>query len=139
MIPALTERFSEFPVLYLEDEILVSLDVQQSLSDIGVDDLTTAHSYEEAVDKIEKHEFSLAVLDINLGNGRSSFDLARELWRRGTDVIFTTGYNAAELPSEFSFARVLEKPVVVHELASAVRDVYGSRAAEADQKSATSP
>ena len=126
----LTKRFSDFPVLYLEDEVLVSLDIQQSLSDIGVDDLTTAHSYEEAEAALREGSFALAILDINLGCGRSSLDFARELRRRGSAVIFTTGYNRSELPEEFSWAHVLEKPVMFAELEATVQRVYDSRTAE---------
>lgn len=120
----MTARFSDFPVLYLEDEILVSLDVQQTIEEIGVDDLTAINTYEAASRAIESREFALAVLDINLGNGRSSFDLARELRRKGTEVIFTTGYNAGELPVEFEDFVVLEKPVVASELHNAVNSAY---------------
>lgn len=119
----LRATFSEFPVLYVEDEVLVSLDLHQMLQDIGIDDLTIANSHQEAVAEIERRQFALGILDVNLGGGQSSFDLARELRRQDASVIFTTGYNASELPKEFEWAVVLEKPVMLGMLQSAILKV----------------
>ncbi|MGE3477217.1 MAG: response regulator [Rhodospirillaceae bacterium] len=79
-------------VLLVEDEFLIALDAEEMLRELGAANVTIAGTFEDAQKRIGEQAFDLAVLDVNL-NGRKSFPLAEQLLKRGTPVVFGTGYN----------------------------------------------
>jgi DNA-binding response OmpR family regulator len=79
-------------VLLVEDEFLIALDAEEMLRELGAASVTVASTFENAQKVVAEQKFDLAILDVNL-NGRKSFPLAEELLRRGTPVVFGTGYN----------------------------------------------
>ena len=102
---------SEASILYLEDEVLVALDMQDILKDMGFSDVTHASRLSAGEAAFREKSYDLAILDVNLGDGTTCIGLAHEIAAAGVPVIFTTGYNASELPSTLEGAYVLEKPV----------------------------
>ncbi len=79
-------------VLLVEDEFLIALDAEEMLRELGAASVTIASTFEDAQKHIGERAFDLAILDVNL-NGRKSFPLAEQLLKRGTPVVFGTGYN----------------------------------------------
>ncbi len=79
-------------VLLVEDEFLIALDAEEMLRELGAASVTIASTFEDAQKRIGEQTFDLAILDVNL-NGRKSFPLAEQLLKRGTPVVFGTGYN----------------------------------------------
>ncbi|MGE3335158.1 MAG: response regulator [Rhodospirillaceae bacterium] len=79
-------------VLLVEDEFLIALDAEEMLRELGAASVTIASTFEDAEKRIGEQTFDLAILDVNL-NGRKSFPLAEHLLKRGTPVVFGTGYN----------------------------------------------
>lgn len=79
-------------VLLVEDEFLIALDAEEMLRELGAASVTIASTFEDAQKRIAEQAFDLALLDVNL-NGRKSFPLADMLLKRGTPVVFGTGYN----------------------------------------------
>jgi DNA-binding response OmpR family regulator len=79
-------------VLLVEDEFLIALDAEEMLRELGAASVTIASTFEDAQKRISEQAFDLAILDVNL-NGRKSFPLADQLLKRGTPVVFGTGYN----------------------------------------------
>jgi DNA-binding response OmpR family regulator len=79
-------------VLLVEDEFLIALDAEEMLRELGAATVTVASTFENAQAIVAEQKFDLAILDVNL-NGRKSFPLADQLLKRGTPVVFGTGYN----------------------------------------------
>lgn len=97
-------------VLYLEDEILIGLDGELILRDIGFGNILLCHTLEAAQAHLDNQSIDFALLDINLGDGRTSLAFAAELQKRGIIIAFASGYNRSEyLTCDFA-APVVVKP-----------------------------
>ena len=78
-------------VLYLEDEILIALDVSHLLGEVGFCEISVAHKLRDAWAAIDGKKFDLALLDINVDKNQSSIELGERLMSCGTPVIFVSG------------------------------------------------
>ncbi len=97
-------------VLYLEDEILIGLDGELILKDIGFGTVLLCHSLEAAQAYADSQPVDFALLDINLGDGRTSLSFAHHLLERDVPIAFASGYNRSEdLTADFT-APVVVKP-----------------------------
>jgi len=107
-------------VLYLEDEILIGLDGELILKDIGFGAILLCHTLETAQAYLGNRTIDFALLDINLGDGRTSLAFAHRLREQGVPIAFASGYNRSEdLTSDFT-APVIVKPFSVTTIRSAV-------------------
>ena len=116
------ESQSELPqrVLLIEDNMIIALDTEEMLRELGVKDVLVSGSVTQALRAIEKESPQFAVLDFNLGE-ESSEPVARELTRRGVPFVLATGYSAKEIKFEELGARsILKKPYDKSDLAKAL-------------------
>lgn len=118
------KSLSDLKVLVVEDEALVSMLVEDMLSDIGCSVVGPAAEIEEALRLAAEADINAALLDVNLG-GRPIFPVADALKARGVPFAFASGYGAAGLSESHRGALVLQKPFreadlrrVLEELAS---------------------
>lgn len=81
-------------ILILEDEIIVALDLQEILDTTGYKTLV-AHNYTDAIEGIKKFKPHLAICDINLGNGATGIDFAKDakLITPQLEVIYVTAFS----------------------------------------------
>ena len=107
-------------VLVVEDEMLVSMLVEDMLSDLGCTVVGPAAELEEAMSLAQNAEIDLALLDVNLG-GRPIFPVADTLKARGVPFAFARGYGEAGLSEDHRGAAVLQKPFREADLAKALR------------------
>jgi len=111
---------SKMTVLYLEDEILIGLDGELILKDIGFGTILLCHTLETAQAYLDNQSIDFALLDINLGDGRTSLAFANRLIESGVPLAFASGYNKSEdLTSDFQ-APVIVKPFSIATIRSAV-------------------
>ena len=97
-------------ILLVEDQVLIAMDVEAMLGDLGYDNVSAARASGEALSMIERAAPDLAVLDVNLGRD-TSFPVAEELIRRKIPFIFATGYgDSSIIPSVFEKIPVVQKP-----------------------------
>jgi CheY-like chemotaxis protein len=97
-------------VLVVEDEMLVMMDLEDMLADLGCESVTVAGTVEQAVALVESQDFDAALLDMNL-NGRKSDAVAEALAARGVPFAFSTGYNKSDPGVGAAAGRpVLKKP-----------------------------
>ncbi len=79
-------------ILIAEDNALIAMTVESTLSDAGYTVLGPAASTERAIAIAERTPPRIALMNIELRDGSSGIELARTLKRRwGTTVIFVTG------------------------------------------------
>ncbi len=96
-------------VLLVEDNMIIAMDGEDALRDLGAEVMTAA-SINRAREAIARHKVDLAVLDFNLGN-ETSLPIADLLTERGVSFIFATGYgDGLELPARYSHVTLLKKP-----------------------------
>lgn len=104
-------------VLYVEDEVIVALDVADGLTRGGFD-VCVAHTLTVANRLADTETFDFALLDMNLGNGERSTSLGLKLAQRGTHVVFASGYNRNEI-DEIADFQLIEKPFQLTDIKSA--------------------
>jgi CheY-like chemotaxis protein len=100
---------SHLKVLVVEDEALVSMLVEDMLTDLGCVVVGPAAELEEALRLATTGEIDAALLDVNLG-GRPIFPVADALRERGVPFAFASGYGEAGLSEGHKGATVLQKP-----------------------------
>jgi len=105
-----TEHGSKPRVLLVEDEALVALMIQETLTEFGYQVVGPLNTASEALATARENHFDAAVLDINLGDGLV-YTVAEILGVRGVPFIFVTGYDADSVDSRFSDVPILQKPI----------------------------
>lgn len=123
-----TSTRSAMRILYLEDEPIIALDTADMLSDLGFGDIAMVHSLPAAERVISAGKPDVALLDVNMGHGRTSIALGTMLIEAGIPVVFATGYAPSALPCD-PRALVIEKPFRVETLDRALRNVTEHRPA----------
>ena len=109
---------SNSKLLYVEDEVIVALDVSEGLQyELGFE-VYMAHNLATAMAHCESNRFEFALLDMNLGNGENSMALGLMLAERGTHVVFASGYNRHEIAKIDAF-QLIEKPFQISDVSSA--------------------
>ena len=118
---------SDFRVLVVEDEALISMLIEDMLADIGCKCVDVAASVEGAMEVLTKAAPDFAMLDINL-NGKRSFPIADILLSREIPFIFLSGYGSRGLAEAYAGAKVLQKPFQLGDIETALADVFGCAA-----------
>jgi len=110
-------------VLLVEDNMIIALEAEDMLRDLGAVHVALASTLVEADQLMTQQCFQFAMLDINVGRG-TSFDLATKLRATGTPFIFATGYGEeVALERREDEEIVIQKPYEREHLARAVHQV----------------
>ena len=118
-----TSSLSERRILVVEDEYYLANELADGLMGEGAAVVGPVANVSAAFSLIEAEpELHGAILDVNLG-GEYVFSLADSLIDRGVPLIFTTGYDRAALPTRYGKVPTCEKPVSLHRILAALREV----------------
>ena len=113
--------------LLVEDNIVLAMDMVESMTRLGTETVETAGTIAEGLSQIKKHDFDFAILDMNL-RGTVSFDIAEQLLKDGTPFVFVTGYGSGlEVPEKFRDIKVLTKPIDDGTLSRSLELLFASR------------
>jgi CheY-like chemotaxis protein len=110
--------------LVLDDEILIALDIQQTLESAGAEHVACVTTAPEALALLRNEPgFDFAVLDVKLsGLDSNSLGIAALLTEKSTPFIFLTGMRVDDVhAAQFPQAPVIEKPYDTTTLLDAVR------------------
>jgi CheY-like chemotaxis protein len=77
--------------MLLEDEYLIALDAQHNLEALGVKRVRVVNTLAGAAAVAEIGDVDVAILDLNI-NGEMSFEVAEMFRKRGTPIVFASGY-----------------------------------------------
>ncbi|MBA4794064.1 response regulator [Phenylobacterium sp.] len=110
-------------VLVVEDEMMVSMLIEDMLGDLGCTVVGPASRIEEAFELAKSAEIDCAVLDVNLG-GQPIFPLADVLREKGAPFAFATGYGDAGLREVDKGTPVLQKPFRESDLARILGELH---------------
>jgi CheY-like chemotaxis protein len=105
----MTNNLAGLKVLVVEDEMMVSMLIEDMLTDLGCTVVGPASRLEEAIQLVRDADLDCAVLDVNLG-GQPIFPLADILREKGAPFAFATGYGDAGLRDIDKGSPVLQKP-----------------------------
>lgn len=126
---------SEKPLrmLVVEDEILIALELESLLQDLGHDVVGIAASSEDALALGQELKPDLAFVDIHLADGPTGVDVARHLAaQHQVTVLFMTA-NAKRIPEDFAGAwGVIAKPYTERGVREALSYVMAGQHREPD-------
>jgi len=111
-----TVKLDGLRVLVVEDEMMVSMLIEDMLSDLGCIVVGPASRLDEAMELAHGGGIDCAVLDVNLG-GQPIFPVADLLREKGWPFAFATGYGDAGLRDVDLGSPVLQKPFRENDLA----------------------
>ena len=106
-------------ILVVEDEMLVAMNIEDMLLDLGHEVAGLASRLEPALSLAREGEFDLAMLDVNLA-GQQSFPVADILVARGIPFLFATGYGTKGIAEPYRDRPVLQKPFRTRDLGEAL-------------------
>lgn len=90
---------------------MIAQDVAKQLRRVGAVVIGPAPSVRRALRLLDDEPpIDAAVLDVNLGE-ENSFPVARLLREQGTPFLFSTGYNSADIPAEWTDTAISVKPL----------------------------
>lgn len=103
-------------ILILEDEILLAIDLADTLEERGHEIIGPFSTAEHAIRACDDEVPDIALLDFNLGNDATSEPVADHLSAANVPFMFLTGYRHDFLPKRFADAPIVEKPVSIGRL-----------------------
>lgn len=107
---------SKLSVLIVEDEVMVSMILEDFIDEAGHAVAGTAATLEAALAMVaDGRDIHCALLDVNL-RGQQSYPVADALDARGIPYAFTSGYGADGIDARFKDRMVLPKPIDMSQL-----------------------
>ena len=116
-------------MLVLQDEALILLDLEQTLNEAGVETVLAAATNDDALTIVEGAALDAAILDLHLGRGGWSYDVARRLQQKGVPFVFSSG--TADVAEGFESVPLVLKPFSSDQLIDTLRDACARRNTEA--------
>ena len=106
-------------ILIVEDEMLVAMNVEDMLLELGHEVAGLASRLGPALALARDGRFDAAMLDVNLA-GETSFPVADILIDRGIPFLFATGYGRPGIEERYRDFPMLQKPFRMAELGAAL-------------------
>jgi CheY-like chemotaxis protein len=107
-------------VLLVEDSMIIALDAEDMMHELGVATVRVTPGVRDALQKISERAPDFALLDVNLGD-ETSFELAERLRELRIPFVFATGYGEQlAYPEAFVATPKLRKPYTIHSLQKAL-------------------
>ncbi len=108
-------------VLIVEDEPLIAMMLEDFLDSLGHTVAGTAETLDEALAKVAAGGFDLAILDVQLKDGKKIWPVADALVAAGKPFIIATGGHVEPPPAEHADAPVLSKPYTIDAIEPAMQ------------------
>jgi DNA-binding response OmpR family regulator len=113
-----------FRVMIVEDEALLAMQLESFLEDAGHEVVGWATSAAEARELCREARPDLAFVDLQLADGCTGMELARDIEDEDATVVFVTA-NSRMLPEDLCGAvGVISKPYSVHGIEAALRYLH---------------
>ena len=112
-------------VLLVEDDPMLALVLEESLDQLGYAVSDKVARVADALIRVERRGFDVALVDVNLG-GEDSFAVADRLLAQGVPFVFTTGYRANSIPDRFEGVPLMTKPFRHRDIDAALKQLEGA-------------
>lgn len=109
-------------ILIVEDELLIAMDLEQMLTDMGFVGIVPHPTCPGALSWLTANTPTFAILDIRLREG-SCDAVAEELAKRGVPFLVSTGAEAGAESGIFAQGKRVPKPCSPEDLARALLDM----------------
>ena len=78
-------------ILILEDEVIIALDLEMTLNELGFEEIFIASSVDQALTLVAAYKIAFAILDFSLG-AETAEPVIKRLTERGIPFIVLSGY-----------------------------------------------
>tara|TARA_R110000803_G_scaffold57684_2_gene115689 strand:- start:918 stop:1394 length:477 start_codon:yes stop_codon:yes gene_type:complete len=110
-------------ILIVEDEILIAMDLEDMVAEMGGTAIASAHNIQTAMKLAESIEADAAILDVDVA-GQLVFPVADILTARGIPFLFNTGHSAEDaLRARYASVPICRKPTLPRQLKKALQDL----------------
>jgi CheY-like chemotaxis protein len=100
-------------ILIVEDEPLIAMMLEDFLESLGHDVVATCESVEDAMAQVKAGGFDLAIIDVQLKDGKQVWPVADRLKAEGKPFIVATGGHVEPPPAQHAEVPVLAKPYTI--------------------------
>lgn len=105
-------------IFYLEDNPLIAFHVEHLIEDLGHTFAGTLDSFAALKSRFADLTMDVALIDIDLADGRTGPDAARWLSERSVQCLFLTGQDQIAEEAAHLALGVISKPVTLQDLAA---------------------
>lgn len=121
----MSNPLSGLRMLVVEDEMLVLMNTEDMLADLGCESVAAA-TVEQALALIDTEPLDAAMLDMNL-DGDKPFAVADALASRDVPFLFATGYVGDDVRDGYRDRPLLQKPFRPADLADALTSLLAEK------------
>ena len=97
-------------VLIVEDEVILALDFSDMISELGYEVVGPALTLDQGLELAEVERIDCALLDVNLGGGMTSRQIADSLRGKDVRLAFVTAYNRDYVDFAREDEEIVRKP-----------------------------
>ena len=116
---------SPLRVLIVEDEALLAMQLEAMLADAGHEVVGWAMNSSEAMQLFQRAQPDLAFVDLQLADGATGIEVARQIRASDSSVVVFITANAKMLPEDFAGAvGVIRKPYSTQGIEAALTYLY---------------
>ncbi|GAA4813179.1 response regulator [Sphingosinicella ginsenosidimutans] len=112
-------------ILIVEDEPLIAMMLEDFLESLGHQVVATCDSIEDALARVDEGGFDIAILDVQLRDGRAVWPIADRLAETGTPFVIATGGHVEPPPAQHAGAPLLAKPYTIDAIEPALAAACG--------------
>lgn len=112
-------------ILIVEDEPLIAMMLEDFIQSLGHEVSGNCDSVGAALRQVERGNFDLAILDINL-KGESVWPVASALRARDIPFVLATGGHVDPPPAEFASVPTIEKPYTIDRVTPIIEAVLAT-------------
>jgi CheY-like chemotaxis protein len=117
-------RERAFTILIVEDQRLIALNIEDVVRNLGSSAVGYAARLSDALALIETASWDMALLDLKLPEGQTTYPAAERLRAKGVPFAFLTAWDG-EIDAAYSDAPVLRKPFGEAQLEGCLRMLIG--------------
>ena len=112
-------------ILIVEDEPLIAMMLEDFLESLGHKVVASCESVEEALGHVDAGGFDVAILDVQLRDGKQVWPVADRLVETGKPFVLATGGHVEAPPAQHAAAPVLSKPYTIDAIEPALERACG--------------
>ncbi len=113
-------------ILIVEDEPLIAMMLEDFLESLGHNVVACCESLEDALDRVTAGGFEVAILDVQLKDGKQVWPVADRLAAAGTPFVLATGGHIEAPPAQHAAAPILSKPYTIDAIEPALARACGA-------------
>jgi len=112
-------------ILIVEDEPLIAMMLEDFLQSLGHVVVASCESLEDALGRVEAGGFDVAIVDVQLRDGKQAWPVADRLAETGTPFVIATGGHVEPPPARHAAVPILSKPYTIDAIEPALARACG--------------